>query len=83
MIEACAKLYAGKAPGPDNIVGSIIISAIDRFVSLWAQCFLVYMRKECFLKAWKTAKLILLKKPNKPDFRFTDNLPLERTREAF
>jgi hypothetical protein len=51
-----------KAPGPDGIVGGIIKNSIESMVNSWARCFSGCMERGVFLKKWKVAKLVLLKK---------------------
>lgn len=56
-----------KAPGPDEVLGRIWSLAMPGLGSHVRQLFTDCLRAGIFPAGWKTARLVLLKKPNWPD----------------
>lgn len=74
--RAAKKLTTNKAPGPDGIVGEVVKAALPICVNAVAECFTACLREGVFPQCWKTAKLVLLKKPGKPDLRPSSYRPI-------
>ena len=82
ILEAGARIKTGKAPGPDGIAGSIIKNSLEYLAPLWARCFTECLRGGYFPQEWKKARLVLVKKPNKPDFSPSSYRPICLLSEA-
>lgn len=65
--EAGEKLKAGKAPGPDGIPPEAVKLMVERHPEPLLEALNGTLKKGCFPKPWKKAKLVLLKKPNRMD----------------
>ena len=61
------RINLGRAPGPDGIIGRVIRNTSDILVKRWMSCFTACLREGVFPSRWKMARLVLLKKPGKPD----------------
>jgi len=72
VIEAYKRIPSGKASGPDGIVGRVLKMTAESLAALRA--LTAFLKESRFSSEWKIARLILLKKPNKPDL----SLPLYR-----
>lgn len=79
---ACAKINAGKASGPDGIMGQIIKNTSGILTDLWMSCFKACLREGVFPAAWKMARLVLIKKPGKPDLASSSYRPICLLSEA-
>lgn len=83
VIEAGTNIKAGKAPGPDGIAGSVIKATLEHLAPLWARCFTECLRGGGhFPRSWKTAKLVLIKKPGKPELSPSSYRPICLLSEA-
>lgn len=60
------KIPTGKAPGPDNIPDLIIKQTATRRPDIFCNVFNECLREGSFPSIWKTAKLVLLRKEDKP-----------------
>ena len=67
ILETGAKIKSGKAPSPDGVTGLFIKSTMRYLAPTWAGCFTECLRGGAFLRQWKTARLVLIRKPGKSD----------------
>nr|XP_012218038.1 PREDICTED: uncharacterized protein LOC105669575 [Linepithema humile] len=51
-----------RAPGPDGVLGGIIAGGAGHFMEVWRACFTACLKEGVFPTAWKTAKLVLIRK---------------------
>ncbi|XP_018364243.1 PREDICTED: uncharacterized protein LOC108761948 [Trachymyrmex cornetzi] len=65
-----------KAPGPDGLWKGVIRKSTDVMETRWRDCFQKSLETGKFPKIWKTAKLVLLKKPGKPDEVVNSHRPI-------
>jgi hypothetical protein len=56
-----------KAPGPDGIMGGVLKKTADLFFQRWLACFNRCLEEGHFPDDWKAARLVLLRKGNKPE----------------
>lgn len=56
----------GKSPGPDGFTYRILIPAVEVAKEIFALLFTRCLRQSYFPEDWKVARLVLLRKPNKP-----------------
>lgn len=67
VLEAARRMKMGKALGPNGINGRVVKDVINVLVGRWMRCFTACLRDGIFPREWKIARLVLLKKPGKPD----------------
>ena len=79
---AAARINVGRAPGSDGIAGRVVRGTSVVFARLWAFCFTACLREGVFPAPWKMARLMLLKKPGKPDFAPSSYRPICLLSEA-
>uniref|UniRef100_A0A2S2P488 Reverse transcriptase domain-containing protein n=1 Tax=Schizaphis graminum TaxID=13262 RepID=A0A2S2P488_SCHGA len=66
VTEAISKIPLGKAPGPDGIPDMVIKEIAARKPQTLCRIFNLCLKHGSFPKTWKTAKLVLLRKGDKP-----------------
>ena len=81
-MEAGLKVKSGKAPGPDGVAGIIVRDTMRYLAPLWASCFTSCLRGGHFPRDWKEARLVLIKKPGKPDHSPSSYRPICLLNEA-
>jgi len=64
--QAGLNLPRGKAPGPDGVPDEVLRVIVKVRPELLLPTFIACLRTGQFLESWKTAKLVLLRKGNKP-----------------
>jgi len=64
---AVVRINVSKAPGPDGISGRLVKDTSIVLARMWTSCFTACLREGVFPAPWKMARLVLLKKPGKPD----------------
>lgn len=67
VMEAGARVKTGKAPGPDGIAGCVVKGTVGHLAPMWAGCLTDCLKVGHFPRQWKRARLVLIKKPGKPD----------------
>lgn len=65
-----------KAPGPDGIWKRLIHGTMDIMVERWTKCFQSCIQSGTFPAKWKVSKLVLIKKPDKPDYEPSSYRPI-------
>ena len=68
MIKAINKLKKDKAPGPNGIPNRFLLIMAVPFGKVFIYLFQVYLDVGYYLRKFKEAKTIILKKPAKPDY---------------
>lgn len=66
IIEAGRKIPTGKAPGPDGVPDLVIKQISVVKPEVFRELFNACLRDSTFPKEWKIAKLVLLRKGDKP-----------------
>jgi len=66
LVELANALPSGKAPGPDGIPDMVVKAVVLKRTVEVASIFNKCMRIGCFPSAWKEARLVLVRKPEKP-----------------
>lgn len=66
IIECATNIPRGKAPGPDGIPHTIIHKVATVRPNILCNAFNSCCKEACFPEDWKVAKLVLLRKVNKP-----------------
>ena len=79
---AVARINVGKAPGPGGISGRLIKDTSIVLARMWTSCFTACLRESVFPAPWKMARLVLLKKPGKPDLAPSSYRPICLLSEA-
>jgi len=79
---AIARINVGKAPGPDGISGRLVKDTSIVLARMWTSCFTACLREGVFPAPWKMARLVLLKKPGKPDLASSSYKPICLLSEA-
>lgn len=67
IVKAGRKLNAKKAPGPDGIPGVAWALAMKKLTSRLGSLFTECLRKGCFPREWKGARLVLIPKEGKDE----------------
>ncbi|KAI4475429.1 hypothetical protein M0804_014319 [Polistes exclamans] len=60
--RAAKRIKLGRAPGPDGILGLVVKRAATHCGRGLAECFTMLLRRGVFLRVWKRARLVLIKK---------------------
>lgn len=66
LVELANALPSGKAPGPDGILDTVLKVVILKRPVEVANVLNKCLRNGCFPSAWKEARLVLVRKPDKP-----------------
>jgi len=66
LVELANALPSGKAPGPDGIPNTVVKAVILKRLVEVANVFNKCLQNGCFPIAWKEARLVLVRKPDKP-----------------
>lgn len=66
MLNACSKLKSNRAPGPGNIPAEIIKSVVQYNPNFIISVYNRLAKEGTFPLEWKIARLVLLRKGNKP-----------------
>ncbi|KAI5720547.1 hypothetical protein M8J77_008420 [Diaphorina citri] len=74
--ESLLALKCGKAPGPDQVTPEILKCTGLGSPTVFLEVFNEILRSGIFPAAWKTAKVVLIPKPNKPEFIPSSYRPL-------
>lgn len=76
LLMAMRRAKNKKSPGPDQLPPEIIKLAISELPNPFLNMMNHQLREGIFPKVWKTAKLVLIEKPNKPGEQETRYRPL-------
>ncbi|KAG5324468.1 PO11 protein, partial [Pseudoatta argentina] len=82
VLEAGLNIESGKAPGPDGVAGVVVRDMMKYLAPSWARCFTGCFREGHFPREWKRARLVLIKKPGKPDLSPSSYRPICLLSEA-
>ena len=81
-METGLGVKSGKAPGPDGVARFLIRYTMKCLAPTWARCFTGCLRGGHFPRGWRRARLVLVKKPGKPDFSPSSYRPICLLSEA-
>lgn len=67
VLTAIRKIKSGKAAGPDGVPPEVVKLAVESNPEVFTSMFNFYLLKGFFPDSWKSAALVLLEKPRKPN----------------